>query len=83
MRMVHHGPMNTTMFDAEANPCFLSRRILGDVHRKIMQQLFVVLYGTLVGSYLRDALHEGYASDDVACLPAPRAQAWFPFLISF
>jgi hypothetical protein len=36
-----------------------------------MQRLSVSLHGTL-GSYLRDALHEGSA-DIVACLLVPRA----------
>jgi hypothetical protein len=38
-----------------------------------MQRLSAFLHGTL-GSYLRDALHEGNA-DVVACLPIPRASA--------
>jgi hypothetical protein len=34
------------------------RRFLGDVRRVFTQRLYVALHGTL-GSYLRDALHEG------------------------
>jgi hypothetical protein len=33
-------------------------RLLGEVRREFMQRLSVVFHGTL-GSYLRDALHEG------------------------
>jgi NAD-specific glutamate dehydrogenase len=47
------------------------RRYSGDVRREFMQRLYVALHGTM-GSYLRDALHEGSA-DAVACLPVPRA----------
>jgi hypothetical protein len=47
------------------------RRFLRDVRRYFMQRLFVTLHGTL-GSYLRDALHEG-SVDVVACLHVPRA----------
>jgi hypothetical protein len=47
------------------------RRFLGDVRREVMHRLSVGFYGTL-GSYLRDALHEGGAAA-AACLPAPRA----------
>jgi hypothetical protein len=47
------------------------RRFLEDVRREFMQRLFLALYGTL-GSYLRDALHEGSA-DAMACLHVPRA----------
>jgi hypothetical protein len=47
------------------------RRFLGDVRRECMQRLSVALHGTL-GSYLRDAFHEG-SDDAVACLPVPRA----------
>jgi hypothetical protein len=46
------------------------RHFLGDVLRAFMQRLFVALHGTL-GSYLRDALHEG-SVDVVACLLVPR-----------
>jgi hypothetical protein len=49
------------------------RQFLGDVRREFMQRFSVVLHGAL-GSYLRDALHEGGAPA-VACLPAPRSQA--------
>jgi hypothetical protein len=42
-----------------------------DVRREFMQRLYVDLHGTL-GSYIRDALHEGGASP-IACLHAPRA----------
>jgi hypothetical protein len=49
----------------------LFRRFLGDVRREFMQRLCADLHGTL-GSYLRDALHEGSA-DAVACLHVPRA----------
>jgi hypothetical protein len=47
------------------------RRFIGYVRRESMQRLSMVLHGTL-GSYLRDALHEGGAAD-VANLLAPRA----------
>jgi hypothetical protein len=47
------------------------RRFRGDVRREFMQRLSAVLHGTL-GSYLRDALHEGSA-DALACLLVPRA----------
>jgi hypothetical protein len=49
------------------------RRFLGDVRREFMQRLFVVLHGKL-GSYLRDALHEGGVTL-VECLPTPRTWA--------
>jgi hypothetical protein len=42
------------------------RRILGDVWREFIQRHFVTLHGTL-GSYLRDAMHEG-SVDVVECL---------------
>jgi hypothetical protein len=44
-----------------------------------MQRLFVALHGTM-GSYLRDALHEGSA-DVVACLHVPRAKVFSSFLL--
>jgi hypothetical protein len=47
------------------------RRLLGDLRREFMQRLFAALHGTL-GSYLRDAFHEGSAGA-VACLLVPRA----------
>jgi hypothetical protein len=50
------------------------RRFLGDVRavrREFMQRLSAALHGTL-GSYLRDAFHEGSAHA-VACLHVPRA----------
>jgi hypothetical protein len=47
------------------------RRFWGDVRREFMQRLSAALHGTL-GSYLRDALHEG-SVDVVACLLVPRA----------
>jgi hypothetical protein len=47
------------------------RRFWGDMRRELMQRLFAAINGTL-GSYLRDALHEGNA-DAVACLLVPRA----------
>jgi hypothetical protein len=47
------------------------RRFFGDVRREFMQRLYAALHRTL-GSYLRDALHEGSA-DAVACLHVPRA----------
>jgi hypothetical protein len=50
---------------------FPFQRFLGDVQRKFMQSLSTDLRGTL-GSYLRDALHEGNAHV-VACIPFPRA----------
>jgi hypothetical protein len=40
--------------------------------REFRQRLGVALHGTL-GSYLRDALHDGNSDDVVACLLAPRA----------
>jgi hypothetical protein len=43
----------------------------GDVRREFLQRLFDDLHGTL-GSYFRDALHEGIAIA-VACLRVPRA----------
>jgi hypothetical protein len=43
----------------------------GDMRREFMQRLFAALHSTL-GSYLRDALHEG-SVDAVACLLVPRA----------
>jgi hypothetical protein len=42
------------------------RRFWGNVPRQLMQRLFAPLHGTL-GSYLRDALHEG-SVDVVASL---------------
>jgi cell shape-determining protein MreD len=45
-----------------------------------MKRLYAALHGTL-GSYLRDALHEGSA-DVVACLHVPRASV-FSFFILF
>jgi hypothetical protein len=39
---------------------------LGDVRRELMQRLSAYVHGTL-GSYLRDALHEGSA--EVMALP--------------
>jgi hypothetical protein len=45
--------------------------VLGGCAARVHQRLSVALHGTL-GSYLRDALHEGIA-DAVACLPVPRA----------
>jgi hypothetical protein len=42
-----------------------------DVGRDFMQLMYGVLHSTL-GSYLRDALHEG-SDGDVACLHPPRA----------
>jgi hypothetical protein len=47
------------------------RRFLRDVWREFMQRLSAALHGTL-GSYLRDALHEGNV-DDVAWRHVPRA----------
>ena len=47
------------------------RRFWGDVRREFMQRLSATLHDTM-GSYLRDALHEGSA-DDVACPHVPRA----------
>jgi hypothetical protein len=47
------------------------RRFWGDVRRKLMQRRYAALHCTL-GSYLRDALHEGNV-DAVACLHIPRA----------
>jgi hypothetical protein len=44
------------------------------MRREVLQRFFVVLHGTL-GSYLRDALHEGGATL-VACLPAPSSYAF-------
>jgi hypothetical protein len=49
--------------------CF--RCCWGDLRREFMQRLSTALHGSLAGSYLCDALHEG--SDDVAaCLSVPR-----------
>jgi hypothetical protein len=48
----------------------LLRRFWGDVRREFMQHLFAALPRNL-GSYPRDALHEGNA-DVVACLRVPR-----------
>jgi hypothetical protein len=53
---------------------FPFRRFLGDVRRELMQGLCVILHGTL-GSYLRIAFNEGGLTV-VACLLAPRAQAY-------
>jgi hypothetical protein len=47
------------------------RRFLGDVRREFMKRLSATFHGTL-GSYLRDALHEGGA-DVVASFHVPRA----------
>jgi hypothetical protein len=47
------------------------RRLLVDERVEFMQRLSMVLHGPL-GSYLRDALHEGGATP-VACLFASRA----------
>jgi hypothetical protein len=44
-----------------------------------MQCICAFLHGIL-GSYLRDALHEGSA-DAVACLPVPRAKVFSSFLL--
>jgi hypothetical protein len=44
---------------------------LGDEHREFMHRLSVGFHGML-GSYLRDALHEGGASG-FACLRAPQS----------
>jgi hypothetical protein len=59
------------------------RRFWGGLRREFMQHIFVVLHGTL-GSYLRDALHEG-SVDAVACLLVPRAKKYgvFPFAIFY
>jgi hypothetical protein len=46
------------------------RRFWVNVRREFLQRLFAALHGTL-GSYLRDALHEGIA-EAVACLSVPR-----------
>jgi hypothetical protein len=55
------------------------RRFLGMCEVNFMQRLFVALYGAM-GSYLRDAFHEGIA-DVVACLPVPRAWVFPSFLL--
>jgi hypothetical protein len=63
------------------------RRFLGDVRREFMQRLVAALHGTL-GSYLRDALHEG-SGDAVAFFFVPRAYvfsslllfAWWPQML--
>jgi hypothetical protein len=52
------------------------RRVLGDVRREFMQHLYAAM-----GSYLRDALHDG-SVDGVACLRVPRAYV-FPLPLSF
>jgi hypothetical protein len=44
-----------------------------------MRRLFAALHGTL-GSYLRDALHEG-SVDALACLRVPRAWIFSSFLL--
>jgi hypothetical protein len=49
----------------------LFRRSLGYVRREFMQRLCATLHGTL-GSYVRDALHEGTVVT-VACVHVPRA----------
>jgi hypothetical protein len=56
------------------------RRFLGDVRREFVMRLSMVLGGTM-GSYLRDALHEGGAFV-VSCLLAPRAWAYVHVLFS-
>jgi hypothetical protein len=56
---------------ARRSSSFPSRRFWGGVLREFMQRLSIALHGTL-GSYLRDALHEGSA-DAVACRHIPRA----------
>jgi hypothetical protein len=47
------------------------RRFLGGLRREFTQRLSAALHGSL-GSYFRDALHEG-SVDVVACLHVPRA----------
>jgi hypothetical protein len=44
-----------------------------------MQRLYVALHGTL-GSYLRDALHEG-SVNVVTCLHVPRAWIFSAFIL--
>jgi hypothetical protein len=82
-----------TTFRSSIYLCFLST-FLGDVQREFKHRLYAALRGTL-GSYLRDALHEGIAHV-VVCLNVPRALAcgalssllllswWFPmpFLVN-
>jgi hypothetical protein len=57
------------------------RRFWGDVRRESTERLSAALHGTL-GSYLRNALHEGN-DDTVTCLHIPRAKACgvFSFLL--
>jgi hypothetical protein len=55
------------------------RHFLGDVRSEFMHRLCVILHGTL-GSYLRDALHEGGAAV-VACIPTPRP--WWAYVPLF
>jgi NAD-specific glutamate dehydrogenase len=57
------------------------RRFLGDVRRECTQRLSTVLHGRL-GSYLRDALHEG-SVDVVACLPRAQVFGAFSSLLLF
>jgi NAD-specific glutamate dehydrogenase len=50
------------------------RRFFKDVRREFTQHLSAALHGTM-GSYLRDAFHEGSAHG-VACLHVPRASVF-------
>jgi hypothetical protein len=52
--MLNHSPISAFIFG-------------GHVRREFMQRLSAALHGTL-GSYLRDALHEGNANALVYCL---------------
>jgi hypothetical protein len=62
--------------DATFNACAILfllvsfRRFLGDARREFMPRIYVVRH-VMRGSYLRDALQEGGATD-VARLPIPR-----------
>ena len=61
--------------------CISFRCFLRDMRREIVQRLFAALHGTL-GSYLRDAFHEGSA-DVVACPPVPSSGFGFFLFSSF
>jgi hypothetical protein len=53
--------MNTMQHFVHRSAFVSFLRFLEDVRQEFMQRLFAALHGTL-GSYLRDALHEGGAS---------------------
>jgi hypothetical protein len=62
VRMQHYARRTTS---------FPFRRFWGDVRREFVQRLSTALHGTM-GSFLRNAFHEGSAGD-VARLLVPRA----------